>query len=579
MRERVWKNWKEAVALSIFVVGVMVLRLFYITRTTGPFIYADEIGYWSHAAHMVGYTWAGVMDGVSWYSFGYSFWLALTFLFSDEMVVMFRIAVVINMLMGVATYGLAYQISRRLLEGYGRIICGLVAFAVTSFPTYLFYSYTTMTETLVALLVWLLFYELISLEEYPCWWKGMILGLTAGYAYMVHNRLLAVVIAVVLCLLLLWATRKADWKVLAAFCVSIVFMLLLYTGMKEYLESMITNSSIMEEAAVSVTRGSHNTLTNMLHKVQKIFSGENLKYCILGFIGQIWDSLAATYLLLGVGVAYCVQKLVEYGKMKKMTVMYCYPALAFLGLAGMTAIAFSGRLVQVEGQTRIDTAFYGRYSECIFPILILLGMVMMIKKVRYEKKVYGIVLLCFACASVVLYFRLREIENGYLNIVSSVSIHIFHWLGEFSVIKCCIVAAVVFGAVLLLCHFKMPGQMQYGLLCLMLIFLFATTALYCMKLSIRGENDNIARYQVLFDYLNDNTQKQDIVYICDENKMAYDVQTRLVNKTVICVTTDRLEELIGDHYAVIREGQTEELDMSNYDICLEAEGYMIIRTE
>ena len=61
---------KDVLFTGIFVLGVIFLRLFYITRTTGPFIYADELGYWSHAGHMTGHTWAGGEDGVSWFSLG-----------------------------------------------------------------------------------------------------------------------------------------------------------------------------------------------------------------------------------------------------------------------------------------------------------------------------------------------------------------------------------------------------------------------------------------------------------------------------------------------------------------------------
>ncbi len=580
MREWSVKNWKEYLALSIFILGVIVLRLFYITRTTGPFIYADEMGYWSHAAHMTGNTWAGVMDGVSWYSFGYSFLLALTFLISDNMVVMYRTAVVMNMLMGIGTYIIAYGICKRLLWNYGKTMCGLVAFTVTSFPTYVFYSYTTLSETLLILMVWLLFYELISLEEKPCWWKGILLGVTAGYAFMVHNRMLAVIIAVVLCLIVLWITHKINWKVLAAFGMATVCMLVLYMGMKEYLESMMVQNQVIEESAVSVTRGSYNTFSAMFRKLRRIFVGQNLKFCIWGFAGQLWESLSATYLLLGVGVAYCIKNLVDGFKMKAKVVLFLYPILAFLCLAGLTAVASYGKnLPQTGDKIRIDPAFYGRYNECIFPLLILMAIVFMFHCLQCGKKIYVIVIASFIILSVIMFIRLYGIDNGYINIVSSIGIHMFHWLGEFSVIKCFIVGILVFLITVLLCYFRFPKQCNYYLVCLMLIFLFSTTALYCMKLTIRGENDNTARYSALFDYLNANTQKHDIVYMCDEGKMAFDVQTRLVDKTVICVTTEQLEGLIEDNYALIRENQAGELNITDYSVCLETEGYMIIKAE
>ena len=111
MTQRIGQNREKIISIIFmggFIFGLIFLRLFYITRTTGPFIYADEFGYWSHAAHMAGQTWAGVMNGVSWYSFGYSFWLALSFLFSDRMIVMYRIAIILNVMMclGILFFGL-----------------------------------------------------------------------------------------------------------------------------------------------------------------------------------------------------------------------------------------------------------------------------------------------------------------------------------------------------------------------------------------------------------------------------------------------------------------------------------------
>lgn len=266
--------------------------------------------------------------------------------------------------------------------------------------------------------------------------------------------------------------------------------------------------------------------------------------------------------------------------MKAKVVLFLYPILAFLCLAGMTAVASYGKnLPQTGDKIRIDPAFYGRYNECIFPLLILMAIVFMFHCLQCEKKIYVIVIASFIILSVIMFIRLYGIDNGYINIVSSIGIHMFHWLGEFSVIKCFIVGILVFLITVLLCYFRFPKQCNYYLVCLMLIFLFSTTALYCMKLTIRGENDNTARYSALFDYLNANTQKHDIVYMCDEDKMAFDVQTRLVDKTVICVTTEQLEGLIEDNYALIRENQTEELNITDYSVCLETEGYMIIKAE
>ena len=43
MEENKFMKRKENIALAVFALGVIVVRLFYISRTRGPFIYADEM--------------------------------------------------------------------------------------------------------------------------------------------------------------------------------------------------------------------------------------------------------------------------------------------------------------------------------------------------------------------------------------------------------------------------------------------------------------------------------------------------------------------------------------------------------
>lgn len=563
--------------IGIFVLGVIFLRVFYITRTAGPFIYADEFGYWAHAAHMTGHTWAGVMDGVSWYSFGYSLWLALTFLFSSRMIVMYRIAIILNTMMGLGIYGLAYAVIRKLTKEQERITSGFIAFAATCFPTYIFYSYTTMCETAVALVVWLLFYELVSLEEKPKWWKGVLLGLTAGYAYMVHNRLLTAILAVGGCLLLLAIRRKIDWKIIISFVGSILIMLFLYIIIKDFLEGMIVENQVLADAQVSIVKGNANTFQNMWRKFVRLFSPERIKRPFLSLMGQLWQCLSSTYLLAGVGAVYVVRFLWKNLKREGDLSGYVFPLLAVVFSVGLTSITAYGPEIGTLGRVRIDPAFYGRYNECYFPLLIMMALVFLCnEELCGTFKICAGILLLYLALSVGMYFRLRGID-GYLNIVSAVSIHIFHWLGEFSVWKCVMTALLGSGIIVGLCGFKRIGDLGRYAGMAALVFLFSTTALYCMRTSIRGENDYTARYTPMFEYLTENTQKGDIVYICQDGKMSYDLQTRLPDKSVVCTLPERLEDVQAGTYVVIDADQLDSVGIPDYEVCLENEEYIVIR--
>lgn len=580
MREKDLRNRgdiKNYIFMFMFVMGVIVLRIFYITRTTGPFIYGDEFGYWSHAAHMTGHTWAGVMNNMGWYSFGYSFWLALTFLVSDNMVVMSRIAVLINILMSLGIYFLVYRIIRKLAVSKDVIVCGAIALAATSFPTYIFYSYTTMTETLVALMLWSLFYEVVSLEENPVWWKGLLLGITAGYAYMVHNRMLTAVMAVGVCVVVLWIMRRIDWKIMVSFIFSALVMLFLYVLIRGYLEGMITDSQVVTDAGVVVTRGTSNTFPRIIKNFMRLFGSENLWKALCSMMGQLWHILSSSYLLIGFGVIYCICN-VKKMAFKQRICLYIYPLFAFLFSIGLTTVVMRGPKMMDE-RIRLDTAFYGRYTECYYPLLIVMGLIMLWEGgLRDIVKVYAGLIIVYVCLTVGMHLWIGGITDGYLNIVSAISIHIFHWFGEFSVWKCCLVALPCSCVIVGLCCWKKTGKLGYYSGLLLLLFLFSTTALYCMRTSIRGENDYTLQYAPMYDYLNENTQKKETVYICDgRNKAAYDLQSRLVDKIVIHTLPEGIAQIDEEAYVVMRDECMEELGITDYDVCMECLEYKVLK--
>lgn len=302
------RNKREYLIFSFFCLGTLVLRLFYIMKVNGPFVYADEFGYWSHAAHMAGHTWAGVMDGIGWYSYGYSFVILPALLLSNQMAVTYKIAVLFNVLMCLIVYGLAYATARRAAPRLGAFGRGMLAFTATSFTSYIFYSYVTMCETLVTLLVWLLFYEIVSLEERETWWKGLSLGLTAGFAYMVHNRMIAAAAAAFMCVALLVLLRRLNGKTAALCLAAFAGMFLLNGQLKICFTGMVEHNPVMEALGFTVRMGEANTGGVQLQKLLNLLTPNGFLRFVLNGLGQIWECLSATYLLFGFGVVYAVGK-------------------------------------------------------------------------------------------------------------------------------------------------------------------------------------------------------------------------------------------------------------------------------
>ncbi len=576
-----WKNSiqnkKEYLIFSFFCLGTLVLRLFYLMKVNGPFVYEDELGYWSHAAHMTGYTWAGVMDGVSWYAFGYSFVLLPALLLSNQMAVAYKIAVLLNVLMCLLVYGLAYAISRRLFPTLSVFQQGMIAFTATSFTSYIFYSYVTMCETLVSLLVWLVFYEIVSLEEREAWWKGALLGCTAGFAYMVHNRMISIVAAMFLCIALLLLFRRLNWRTAVLCLAAFAGMFVLNSLIRTFLTGMVENNPVLGGLGFGAEMGKANSGGTQMQKLLHLLTPNGLLQFFLNVIGQIWECLSATYLVFGLGTVYAAARIYRSCKERENVCRYLFPtASVFLSIAVTAVFFYASPLSEAAGKTRIDTLFYARYNECFLGIFLLFGIGMLFEEEKSRWKIVSAMIMVYLIFAAVMAGRIGNPDDKYLNVVSATGIHIFHWLGEFSVGKCAVMSLA--GALLFIGLFRvrLPYGMQRCLACLALVFLFATTALHCMRTCIRGENDYTARYNDMFDYLNENTQSGDVVYVCERDKMAYDVQTRLMDKTVISVEPEQLVDAAPGTYAVIRSEKASEISGMQYESCLEDEEYLVI---
>lgn len=100
-----------------------------------------------------------------------------------------------------------------------------------------------------------------------------------------------------------------------------------------------------------------------------------------------------------------------------------------------------------------------------------------------------------------------------------------------------------------------------------------------MRLVIRGENDYIQQYAEMFDFLNENTQKRDIIYTTMNGKPAYDLQTRVVDKAVISIDKNQMDFVTGSHYIVIPEQDYSDYDGVEYTVCLQVKDYVIIQRE
>ena len=573
---------KDKIMLAIFFLATFLLRIFYITKVKGPIVYTDELGYWGHAAALTGNTWSGVMGNMPWYAFGYSLLLAPLFLLSADIIVMYKMAVILNIVLGLLSFWLAYKVVRKVLpEISGVLSAGIIAFTATSYSACIFQSYIAWSETLLTFLVWLILYELISLEEKPGYIKGILLGATAGYSYMVHNRMLAVVAAVLLTVFFLVWSKKIKVQHFLSVILALIVLFLLSSMGKNYLEDLLVNNSILQNGG-GINFGKTNTLSGQIEKVKEILTIDGMKKFLLNAAGQVWQILSATYLIAGLGIVFCIDKGIKAIRKKKNISFCLFPFMALAATIAMTSLFFiENSAVSTDGAVRIDTFFYGRYNDILMGLFIMMALLFFYQK--KEKKAYCIycipVYAIYLTASFVIYYNLKDIKSFYLNTVSAVSIYVFHWLGEFAVWKCVLIAFCVSVLCLIFGIIKMPKQINRYIVSLLLVFFFSATALKCMRFVIRGENDYIQQYTEMFDFLNENTEKRDVIYTTMDGKPAYDLQTRVVDKAVISIDKSQVDSVTGSHYIVIPEQDYSDYDGTNYEMCLHIKDFIIIQKE
>ena len=580
------ENAKNNLLYLMFVLGVIFLRVFYITKVKGPFVWTDELGYWGHAANLTGNSWAGVMNGLAWYAFGYSLWLVPLFLITDQVLLMSRLAVLLNVIFSVLIFWLAVRVTRRLSDSSDPFFVGAAAFAATSYSALLFQSYITWGETLISLLAWAILYVMLCLEEKPTQGKSLLLGLLLGYAYMVHNRMLAVIGAVLVTLLVLVLIKKLPVKYLFGVFLTLALVFGIYLVLKQELRSLILTDQELRRLGIETMIGKANTLEDQMQKIKSLFTVQGMSLFLKNLAGQVWHFLSVSYLSAGLGVLLCLDGLaaIFQKREQKLLSLYLLPLLMLAATIAMTALFFIEAGAD-GGRVRIDTYFYGRYNDVFVPFFVAAGLCFLRGYAEGSHRVRYRVAACvgiYLAASFVVYRQVGQITDFYLNTVSAVSIYTFHWLGEFAVWKCMLMAVSV-GVILLAATAFGRGKgfwkAAYGMLCLMLALLFAATAFSCMRAVIRGENDYIGQQAALYEYLNENTSRGEIVYTLSRGKPAYDLQTRLVDKQVIPIEVSMVEQVAEGSYLVLAGEDVSLLETIAFESCAETADYAVVKKQ
>jgi hypothetical protein len=192
--------------------------------------------------------------------------------------------------------------------------------------------------------------------------------------------------------------------------------------------------------------------------------------------------------------------------------------------------------------------------------------------------------------ALVLGYRLRGINDFYVQSCSVFGIEYYRWFGEFSIGLCTVVAAV-----LSLCLFFGLGRVQHAktehvkagrldfhqrrvlAVSIVCILFWGLTGLQGIRSFEMVEQRYTKQYTQLFDHIKE--LDVDHIYVYGSYKAAADVQTRTVDKEVIRLSDDfsQIDDVETGNYLVMEEETAEQYGIDKLEVCYEYLDYVVCR--
>lgn len=357
------KGMRERKAQFYLVMAAILIcvGIYQMVHISGPVMYPDEFGYWANAAQWIGFDWSEVVSLQSYYSFGYSILLAPFLAFIKNPMLMYKAAVLLNMLLvylhGVLLYGVAME-----LADNGKRQDWLFCLMAACYPSLLFYMQVTLTESLLSFLYMLSIWLLLSYERTGKIRKGMLFFLVLAYMYFVHMRSLGILTAGIFvgsyCLL-----KKRQKSLLRLLAVMIFLAILLFLGneIKDLLQERLYMGASQKLLGV-------NDYDGQIGKLKSLFTASGLQNFLVSSIGKSLYLGIATCGTIYFGIWRLIKGI-------KTEIVYGFMFLSVLFTFVITAI-------YTMNGGRADSFLYGRYNEMVIPILVYMGLCEMMEN-RY----------------------------------------------------------------------------------------------------------------------------------------------------------------------------------------------------
>jgi hypothetical protein len=328
----------------------------------GPMLFGDETAHLGIARFLAGdahgLTLASpAMSEVSFYHFGYPLLLIPASVLSDDPLVAYRTALVVNSFLLAALLPLLTAFSRRVL-GLGPADAALAGMTASLYPAFLLQSNLTWSESLLIPLVAGVVLAFHHLAERPGFGAACGFGLASAFAYATHARMLGLVPLALLALGVLWRqSRLRPGPAVAGALATLAGF-----GLVRVVNGWV--------AAVLWANDPRRVKASDF--VGRLVDPESLMKSLVALAGQLWylSVASAGLFLLGVWLLARMALRREEIPARRLTAGFTLAVAA-------VQLATSSLFVNQFG--RADLTIYGRYAEAFLGPFLAAGLALLLQ--------------------------------------------------------------------------------------------------------------------------------------------------------------------------------------------------------
>ena len=431
---------------------LLFVHIIFVANAQQPWIMYDEFIQLGHARYLAGGEPWMFLSETPYAHFGYTLFLVPIFWFFSDPVFIYKAMLIINAVLASALYFPIYYIlknlftlKKKIITSIAIITCLYPAFVVQSIIVWQDAVIFTFYTTSVALLLYFL-----KTKTYT---SAILFSCSVGFLYMMHVRVLPVLIITVLFLLFLGIYRRELIKKIA---LGILIIFIFFVVTKLVNEHMMT---VMWQGGVT-----HYSLPSMFTRLTTL---AGLKIFFSRIFGQLWYLLQATYGLFFFGLIYLIQYIWQNRKetLQKTLEDKKILTLVYLLLTSLGVFFASVLFTSVSISGRPDWPIYGRYNELFLVPFIFLALVSFYLKKNCKWHYIAVILLIVFTGFLVHQEYLIDRRAGAPINIAGVSL----WFFIFQTVHVFIISAITLALILLLKRF-FAKKFIYGIFILFILF-------------------------------------------------------------------------------------------------------------